>query len=194
MQKISRSDIRGFPLYAQIREDLRKKVIEIKKTRRVTVGDRVTFVFENRATMIFQIEEMIRVENIRDEAAIQHEIDTYNGLLPEPGELSTTMLLEIIEKERIKPELEKLVGIQHHTFLEVDGQRVAGEFDRGQYEEGRVSAVQFVRFQLTPQMVASFAGASLALVIDHPNYQVRTPLSAETRASLAADLTAAARA
>jgi hypothetical protein len=190
MQKITRSDIRGLPIYEQIRDELRKKVIEIKRPRRVAVGPQITFVFENRATMIFQIEEMIRTENIRDEKGIQHEIDTFNQLLPDVGELSATMFLEFTALDQIREELSKLVGIEQATFLEIGGERILADFAAGQSDGHRLSAVQYVRFRLSPVQIARFRDETtpVALVIEHPAYRARTELSAETRASLARDL------
>src|SRR5215471_3237495 len=110
MNKLSRKDIRGPRLYEPIRADLRRRVVELKHPRRIAVGPHVTLVFENRATMIFQIEEMLRAEQITDEGKIADEIAVYNSLLPDAGQLSATLFVEITEQKNIRPMLHRLVG------------------------------------------------------------------------------------
>src|SRR4051812_7644352 len=133
MRKLTRADIRGPKLYEAIRDDLRKRVIEIKRVRRVSIGPQVTLVFENRATMIFQVEEMCRAEGIVEPDKIQHEIDTYNKILPDPGQLGATLLIEITEESQIEGTLERLVGLQDHVWLVVGGERIRAEFDSEQF-------------------------------------------------------------
>lgn len=109
--KIERSDVLNFFEYEKVRAAMRERVIELKRVRRVTVGEHLSFVFDNRDTVLFQIQGMCRVERITDDARIQDELDVYNALLPGPRELSATLFIEITEKEQIQPLLDRFMGI-----------------------------------------------------------------------------------
>jgi hypothetical protein len=190
MQKLTRADIRGPKLYAAIREDLRKRVIELKRVRRVSVGPIVTLVFENRATMIFQIEEMCRAEQIHEPDKIQDEIDIYNKVLPGEGQLAATLMIEITDENEIESTLQRLVGLQDHVWLVVGGERVRAEFDPDQFAADRLAAVQYLKFTLDGASAKALRsdGTALALAIDHPNYRHEARLDEASRRSLAADL------
>lgn len=190
MKKLALSDILPPALYEPVRDDMRRRVVEVKRHRRVSVGEAVTVVFENRTTMIFQVEEMIRAERLVEPDKIQAEIDVYNELLPEAGELAATLFVEITEQAQIRPTLNRLVGIDEHVRLHIGAGAVPAHFEPGRSEADRISSVQYLRFVLPPdaQQALRTPGTPLALAIDHPDYQHRTALSEETRASLAADL------
>jgi len=178
--------------YEKVREARRREIIELKRPRRVQVGRYLTFVFENRETMWFQIQEMVRAERLVDEAKIAEEVEVYNGLLPRAGELSATMLIEIVDASQIKPVLDKLLGIDTRDYVRmtVGPHVIVGDFEAGHSDEerGKLSAVHFVRFALPPEARRSFATAEVALVVEHPNERARSVLSDETRRSLLADL------
>jgi hypothetical protein len=178
--------------YEKVREARRREVIALKARRRVSVGRHLSFVFENRATVWFQIQEMCRAERIVDEAKIADEVDVYNALLPGPGELAATMLIEIPESSEIQPILDRLLGIDTGgcVRLQVGPHVSVGDFERGRSDEerGKLSAVHFVRFALSPGARRIFRDAEVALVVDHPHEKARAVLSAETRHSLAEDL------
>jgi hypothetical protein len=190
MRKLTRADIRGPKLYAAIRDDLRKRVIEVKRVRRVSVGPQVTVVFENRTTMIFQIEEMCRAEQIAEPDKIQDEIDIYNKILPDEGQLGATLLVEITDEAQIASTLERLVGLQEHVWLIVGGERLKAEFDPEQFQSDKLAAVQYLKFTLSPaaEEALTTAGTAVALSIDHPNYRHEARLGEASRASLAEDL------
>jgi Protein of unknown function (DUF3501) len=191
MQKVTLNEIVGLERYERIRPEFRRHIIDLKKSRRVAVGDRITFVFENHETVRYQIQEMLRTERITDLDKIRFEVDTYNELIPAAGELSATMLIEITEQERIRPELVRLIGIDKTVSLQIsENYTVPAVFEAGRSKEDNVSAVQYVRFPLPPAAQAAFRDErqEAMLVIDHPNYQTRTLLSPEVRRSLAADL------
>jgi GNAT superfamily N-acetyltransferase len=171
--------------YERLRPAYRERIIALKQRRRVAVGDRVSIVFENRETLRFQVLEMARIERIDDPAALQHELDVYNELVPGDGELSATLFVEIPDLSRIRAELDRLVGIHEHVLLEVGGTRVRASFDPRQREEDRISAVQYIRFRVDAD---AFARGPVRLRIDHPSYREAAELSSETRASLLADL------
>ncbi len=190
MRKLTRADIRGPKLYAAIRDDLRKRVIELKRVRRVSVGPQVTFVFENRATMIFQIEEMCRAESISEPDKIQDEIDIYNAILGDDGQLGATLLVEITNEADIAKTLERLVGLQDHVWLVVGGERIKAEFDPEQFASDKLAAVQYLKFTLSPsaQKALRTPGTAVAVAIDHPNYRHEARLGEPSRESLAQDL------
>jgi hypothetical protein len=191
MKKVTLDEIIGLERYEKIRDDFRRRIIDLKRYRRVPVGDRITFVFENHDTVLFQIQEMLRAEHIADIDKIRFEIDTYNELIPDEGELSSTMLIEITEQARIRPELVQLIGIDKAVSLRIGNQfTIPGVFEAGRSKEDNLSAVQYVRFALPPKARAAFRDdhQPVGLVIDHPNYQAQTSLSAEVRRSLATEL------
>jgi len=191
MKKIESSEIKDIAQYEKIRGEVRRHIIELKKRRRVGVGPQVTFVFENRETVLFQIQEMMRAERIVHEEAIQHEIDTYNQLLPEPSELAATMLIELQEPGRIREEIIKFHGANtgEVTYLQIGEDRLPGIFAAGQSDDRRISAVQYVRFRFSDAQREAFARdeQEARLVIDHPRYRHRAVISGEVRRELARD-------
>jgi hypothetical protein len=192
MTPITAADILDLHEYEKVREARRRAVIALKRDRRVTVGRWLTFVFENRETVWFQIQEMIRAERLVDEAKIAEEIAVYNELLPREGELSATMLIEITDAGDIKPVLDRLLGIDTRDYvrLQVGPHAIVGRFETGRSDEelGKISAVHFVRFALPPAARAIFPAAEVALVVDHPNERARVVLPDAVRRSLAGDL------
>jgi Protein of unknown function (DUF3501) len=191
MQKITLDEIVGLERYERIRPEFRRRIIDLKKNRRVTVGDRVTFVFENHDTVLFQIQEIVRAERIIDLDKIRFEVDTFNELIPAEGELSATMLIEITQPEQIRPELVRLIGIDQAVWLQIGSRfRIVAVFEPGRSKEDNLSAVQYVRFPLSPEARTAFRDErqDALLVIDHPNYQAQTVLSPAVRRSLAADV------
>ncbi|MDA1035794.1 MAG: DUF3501 family protein [Chloroflexi bacterium] len=191
MKPLTAADIIDIARYESERVELRKRVIEVKRHRRVEVGDIVTLVFENRDTMCFQIQEIMRAERIVMESRIAEEIESYNELIPGPGQLSATLLIEITDQAHLRQILDRLIGIDRGgtTFLQIGDERVEAEFEGGHSNEAQVSAVHFIRFSLTPEQARGLApgGPRVALVIDHPNYQAERELADDVRASLAED-------
>jgi hypothetical protein len=189
MKKVVLDDILGFSAYEKVRQEFRQAIIEKKKSRRVAVGDKISLVFENRDTVIFQIQEMLRAERITDLDKIREEIAVYNELLPGAGELSATMFLEIENQTHLRDDLLKFRGIDEAVALQVGDHAVRGRFEEGRSKEDKISAVQYVRFSLSgPVRDAFLTGAQAELRIDHPNYQASARLNADQQKSLAADL------
>ena len=190
MKPIVLSDIKGPAIYAGIREDFRRRIIEIKRHRRLEIGDRVSLVFENRHTLLFQIEEILRVEHIREKDKIQDEIDVYNQLLPTEDSLSATLFIEVPADADARVELDRLIGLDEHLVLHVGPHAIRAEFEEGRSTDERISAVQYTRYRLSPEARAALAapGTPVAMEIDHPNYRHRVEATDEMRASLAADL------
>jgi hypothetical protein len=189
MNKITLDDVLGLAAYEQVRGEFRDAIIDKKKKRRVSVGDKVSFVFENRDTVIFQIQEMVRAERIADLDKIREEIAVYNQLIPNPGELSATLFLEIEDQTHLREDLLKFLGIDEVVFLNVGGYSIRGRFEEGHSKEDKISAVQYVRFQFEPAACRAFIdGEKAELMIDHPNYKASAVLTSEVQKSLAEDL------
>jgi hypothetical protein len=191
--KIELKDVLNFSDYETVRDEMRRRVIMLKRGRRVPVGRYLSFVFENRDTVLFQIQEMCRVERISEAARIQDEIDVYTALLPRPGELSATLMIEIVDKAEIKPVLDRFMGVDtgQRVWIQVGKEfAIPGEFEAGHSdaEKGKLAAVHFVRFAFPAAAVHAFREAEVSLVVDHPGERARTRLSEETKAALLEDL------
>ncbi|MFN8549484.1 MAG: DUF3501 family protein [Candidatus Eisenbacteria bacterium] len=192
MRGISREEVQDLTSYEKGRAAARIAVIRLRELRRIQAGEKLSLVFENRQTVLYHIHEMVRAERMIEEAAIAHEIETYNALIPGPGELSATLFIELSEPGRIRDDLESFLGLDRGPHVSFDlGQegRVFARFEEGHSEETRISAVHYVRFAFTPEQVRHFASAegSIDFVVEHPNYQWRGALSPQARASLASD-------
>jgi hypothetical protein len=196
VKPIKREEILDLVAYEKARDDYRRRIIALKSPRRIAVGPALTFIFENRETVLFQIQEMLRAERIVDETHIQQEIDIYNELIPGDHALSATLMIEIEEMSQIRSELDRLIGIDEHVYLDVGDRSVRASFDPKQFEEDRISAVQYVRFPLGPDLARAFrAGeAPVVLRVEHPSYRASTAIDGKSRESLARDLESAATA
>lgn len=195
MNKVARSEILDIAQYERVRHEFRSRIIALKKRRRLGVGPMITLVFENHETVLSQIQEMMRTERIVDDKAIQHEIDTYNQLLPEHNELAATMFIELKDEGRIRQEIAKLHGLNsgEATYLEIGGEqltRLPAIFAAGQSDDRRISAVQYLRFRFIDDQRDAFVNgeAAVKLVIDHPIYKHIEPIDGELRKELAGDL------
>lgn len=190
---IQLSEILDLGDYERARADLRSRAMAARALRRVAVGPSCSVTFENRETIRYQVQEMLRAERIVDEKQIAHETDTYSELLPGPTELSATLMLEFPDPEERARRLADLVGLERHLSFEVGQARVPARFDDRQLDSDRVSAVQFVRFPLAEASLAALRGGRTARVsIDHPAYRHTAELTRETVAALLADLGEAA--
>ena len=194
MRKLALSDVKNLQEYELIRDDWRKDVIAVKARRRVLLGDFMSLLFESRLTVLHQVQEMCRAERLAKPEAVQHEIDVYNELLPDEGELAATLLVEITEEARVQPELDRLVGLSsgRHLWLELNGRRVFARFLEGQGREDRIAAVQYLRFPVGTDPADRDALASgpspVILHVDHPGVRASAALSPGTRAEIARDL------
>jgi hypothetical protein len=192
-RKLSLDDIADTRAYERERGQFLQDVIALKARRRVAVGALVTLLFENRATVRFQIQEMARVEHLNTDEAIQVELDVYNPLIPEPGQLSATMFVELTSEALLREWLPKLVGIERHLYLRLgDGTQVrcvVEEQHASQLTRDDVtSTVHYVRFELTPAQVEAFGSGPVVLGLDHPEYAQSTELAAATVEELLSDL------
>lgn len=190
MRRVTLDDLMGLSRYAAVRDEFRKRIIELKRDRRIAVGDQITLVFENYDTVLFQIQEMLQVERIVEIDKIREECAVYNELIPGPNELSATLFVEITDPDQIADRLNRMVGIDEHVALVIGGRRVAARFEPGRSREDRISAVQYLRFPLSTAEAQAIAqpGTAVAIAIDHPSYRAEAALSEAQRASLSADL------
>jgi hypothetical protein len=190
MTPLTLTDILPNADFVAQRPRLSREVLRVAEARRVAVGPNLTLLFENRVTLHWQIQEMCRVEGIVRPEAVQHEIDTYNALLPGRDELSATLLVEYDEPTERARMLAALVGLERHLALEIDGARILAVFDAEQFNAERISSVQFIRFRLSPEQADALCDLrrSAAFVVDHPAYAARAPLSGAARGALVEDL------
>jgi hypothetical protein len=189
--KVSLEEIVGLERYERERVDVRARIISLKKHRRVAVGDRVTLVFENHDTMLFQIQEMLRAERIVDLDKVREEVAVYNDLVPNENELSATLLIEITDSERIREDLVRLIGIDECVSLHIgEAHRIPAEFEPGRSKEDKLSAVQYVRFRFAADQRKAFLAGEhpLRLVIEHPNYRHAAQIDGAVWESLKKDL------
>ena len=172
MRPLSAADLPPLDVFEAERDAMRNAVIAHKAARRVSLGEHLTLLFEDRETIRWQVLEMCRVEGVREAAGIAHELAVYNELVPGAGELSATLFIEITEPGRIRPELDRLLGIDACVSLEIGTERVPAQFDRRQLEEDRISAVHYLRFALSPAQAVGFGDPAwpVALRVDHPRY------------------------
>lgn len=190
MRKLEPNDLWSLADYEKARDDFRRRIIELKKPRRIQVGPLLSFIFENRDTVVFQVQEMLRAENVTAPERVQEELDIYNTMLPEDGQLSATLFIEVTDAGRLPQEMGRLQGLDEAVFLEVAGERIQAVFERGRAKEEALSTVQYVRFTLTPGQSEAFRAGKqpVALVVEHPNYGARSVLSEEATQALGKDL------
>jgi len=193
MAMITRDSLLPLEAYARARPEFRERVLAHKKARTVHLGEHVTLLFEDELTVRYQIQEMLRIEKVFEEAGIRDELDAYNPLVPDGTNFKATMLIEYEDPDARKEALARLIGIEDRVWVAVDGcarvYAIADE-DLPRENDSKTSAVHFLRFELTPQMATALrGGAGLAIGVDHPAYDfVITGVSAATRAMLAADI------
>lgn len=192
MTKLTRADLMSLETYSVERPGFRAKVIKHKIPRKIALGPNATLYFEDRLTMQYQIQEMLRIEKIFEAEGIQEELDTYNALIPDGSNWKATFMLEFPDENERKQQLAKLIGIEKQTWAQVAGfdkvYPICNE-DLERETEEKTSSVHFMRFELTPAMVAAIhEGGQVTMGIEHVEYTQQTELGEESRTSLAADL------
>jgi hypothetical protein len=193
MPQIARDSLMTLEAYAKQRKAFRARVIEHKKRRSVHVGDHVTLQFEDELTIRYQVQEMLRIERIFEEEGIQDELDAYNPLIPDGGNLKATMMIEYPDPDERQRMLARLRGIEDRTWIQVEGcERVyaIADEDLERETEDKTSSVHFLRFELTDEMRKALKyGVGLSVGVDHAEYRASIePLAPEVRASLVSDL------
>ena len=192
MRKLTHADLMKLEDYAHERSEFRARVLAHKHNRRIHLGAHFTLIFEDRLTVHYQVQEMLRIERIFEPTAIAEELDTYNPLIPDGANLKATLLIEYGDVEVRKRALQQLRGVENLIALEVSGQTpvfaIADE-DLERSNAIKTSAVHFLRFELTPAMVSALRGAAaMSFAVDHPHYRAAITLAEPAREALIADL------
>lgn len=193
MQKLKRQDLLSLEQYAEKRAAFRKKVMAHKRNRRLDLGMNAALHFEDRLTMQYQVQEMLRIERIFESNGINEELEAYNPLIPDGSNWKATFMVEFPEIEERRQMLSRLVGIEDRVYVQVaDFDRVfaIADEDMERSDDGKTSAVHFLRFEFPPEQAAALkSGASLIGGIDHEHYSVEvTPIADNIRDSLVNDL------
>lgn len=190
--RLTRADLMSLEQYSTARKEFRNRVLEHKRNRLVAIGPNVTWCFEDRLTIQYQVQEMLRVERIFESAGIQDEIDAYNPLIPDGNNWKVTFLIEFPDADERKVKLAGLKGVEDRCWVQVAGfERVfaIADEDLERENEEKTSSVHFLRFELGSQMAAQVkVGAQVGVGIDHANYKYDVVLSGAQRDSLARDL------
>ena len=192
MEKLTRNDLYSLEQYAEKRAEFRARVLEHKKPRRVDIGPNFTLYFEDRLTIQYQVQEMLRIEKIFEPDGIQEELDAYNPLIPDGHNLKCTAMIEFPDVEERRRQLAQLRGVENLVWLQVEGfdrvYAIANE-DLERSNDEKTSAVHFMRFELEDAMVEALKGGSaLTFGINHDLYRHETELAEPVRAALVADL------
>ena len=194
MPTISRDSLMTLEAYARARADFRSRVLAHKKPRTVHLGEHLTLVFEDELTIRYQVQEMLRIEKTFEETGIQDELDAYNPLVPDGTNLKATMLIEYEDVDERRDALAQLRNVEDRVWIRVEGAEAVhaiADEDLDRSNEQKTAAVHFLRFELTPSMIATLKrGGALAIGVDHPAYRAAVdPVPAETRSALMRDFT-----
>jgi len=193
MPKLTRADLYSLEKYAEVRPAFRARIIEHKKNRRVPLGAHAALYFEDALTMQYQVQEMLRIERIFEAKGIEEELEVYNALVPDGSNWKATFMVEYPDEAERREALARLIGVENAVWMQVAGfdkvRPIANE-DLDRSTDDKTASVHFMRFELTPAMVAAVkGGAAISAGIDHPNLQTTlSPLPAPLRDALAADL------
>jgi len=192
MNDLTSEDLYSLEVYAKLRGDFRAKVLAHKRNRKIQVGTNATLYFEDRLTIQYQIQEMLRIERIFEPEGIADELAAYNPLIPDGSNWKATFMMEYPDVEERRAALGKLIGIENQVWVRsADHEKVfaIADEDLERADETKTSSVHFLRFELTPEMIAALkAGAGLAVGIDHPHYRQAVTVSEATRTALVQDL------
>jgi hypothetical protein len=191
MHKLVINDLMNIIEYEKVRNKYREELMLYKKNRRISLGPNITITFENRRTMTFQIQEIMRAERLVHDENIQEEIDVYNSLLPQKNSLSATLFIEVTEKRKIKPILNQFIGLTEGDtlFLEIGGKKIFAEFEAGREESDKISSVHYVQFSIKQELIPFFKNdEDIKLKIDYKEYSHSQLLSNNFKLSLFNDL------
>jgi len=193
MHKLSPENLMTLEAYAKARKDFRARVIAHKKARSIHLGDHVTLLFEDELTIRYQVQEMLRIEKIFEEAGIRDEIEAYNPLIPDGRNFKATMLIEYEDEAERRAALAKMKGIEDRVWVRAEGCKAVyaiADEDLERENDEKTSSVHFLRFELTQEMIDALKyGVALAIGVDHPAYAAKLdPVPAASRAALLKDL------
>ncbi|MDH5512273.1 MAG: DUF3501 family protein [Gammaproteobacteria bacterium] len=193
MKKLTRDDLYPLEKYSELRPGFRNQVMTHKQNRQVAIGPNATLYFEDRMTMQYQVQEMLRIERIFEAEGINEELATYNPLIPDGSNWKATFMVEFPDADERRAALKQLKGVETRVWVRIAGfepVRPIADEDLEREDEDKTSSVHFLRFELTPGMIQAVKqGAAVAMGIDHPAYTHQVdPVAAKTRDSLADDL------
>lgn len=191
MDKLKKSDLYSLENYAVIRDEFRTEVMEHKKLRYIQLGENLRLLFEDRMTMQYQVQEMLRIEKVFEAVGINEELDAYNPLIPDGMNLKAVMMIEFSDVEERKDALAKLIGVERQTWLQVDGfdkvYPISNE-DLERETDEKTSSVHFMRFEFAADMITALKnGAVMKAGVNHPAYQHEITIEDPVRQSLVAD-------
>ena len=193
MELIKQTDLINIIDYEKVREKYRKDIIDYKKDRRLSLGPNITITFENRKTMKFQIQEMMRAERMVHDPQIKEELDIYNSFLPDKNGLSATLFIEVTKETQIRSVLNQFIGLTmgKNLYFQIGSQKIYAQFEEGREEEDKISSVHYLQFDLGEKTMTDFLnnGIAVALTIDYNDYQYSKILSKTMGSSLIEDLT-----
>ena len=189
---LKRSDLMDIIEYEKVRKEYRKDIILYKKNRRIKLGSNITITFENKKTIKFQIQEIMRAERMVHDHQIQEELDIYNSLLPPPNGLSATLFIEVTDESKIKKVLNQFIGLTkgNNLFFQINGEKVFSQFEKGREEQDKISSVHYISFMFderTKKLFLDIAG-DISLSVSYNDYDFSKLITSKMYLSLADDL------
>ena len=192
MKSLASDTLMNIIEYEKVRHTYRQDIIAYKKNRRISLGPNVMLTFENEKTLTFQIQEIMRAERLVHDEQIQEEVDVYNTIMPPENGLSATLFIEVVEEAKIRPVLNKFIGLTDHQtlYLDINGEKVYAEFEQGREEENKISSVHYVQFQFSSEQKNNFTDSEskTKLGIDYKDYKYTETVPDGLQRSLCEDL------
>ena len=192
MKTLSASTLMNIIEYEKVRHTYRQDIIAYKKNRRISLGPNVMLTFENEKTLTFQIQEIMRAERLVRDEQIQEEVDVYNTIMPPENGLSATLFIEVVEEAKIRPVLNKFIGLtdRQSLYLDINGEKIYAEFEQGREEENKISSVHYVQFQFSSEQKNNFTDSEskIKLGIDYKDYKYTETVPEGLQRSLCEDL------
>ena len=192
MKSLASDTLMNIIEYEKVRHTYRQDIIAYKKNRRISLGPNVMLTFENEKTLTFQIQEIMRAERLVHDEQIQEEVDVYNTIMPPENGLSATLFIEVVEEAKIRPVLNKFIGLTDHQtlYLDINGEKVYAEFEQGREEENKISSVHYIQFLFSNEQKNNFTDSEseTMLGIDYKDYKYTETVPDGLQRSLCEDL------
>ena len=192
MKSLASDTLMNIIEYEKVRHTYRQDIIAYKKTRRISLGPNIMLTFENEKTLTFQIQEIMRAERLVHDEQIQEEVDVYNTIMPPENGLSATLFIEVVEEAKIRPVLNKFIGLTDHQtlYLDINGEKVYAEFEQGREEENKISSVHYVQFLFSNEQKNNITDSEseTKLGIDYKDYKYTETVPEGLQRSLCGDL------
>ncbi len=192
MKSLAADTLMNIIEYEKVRHTYRQDIIAYKKNRRISLGPNIMVTFENEKTLTFQIQEIMRAERLVHDEQIQEEVDVYNTIMPPENGLSATLFIEVVEEAKIRPVLNKFIGLTDHQtlYLDINGEKVYAEFEQGREEENKISSVHYVQFLFSNEQKNNFTDSEseTKLGIDYKDYKYTETVPDGLQRSLCEDL------